>query len=59
MKIRPVGAELLYAERRRVTTKLTVACNNSANTGKKKGKIRRQRYVPQPRRDGFIISYGG
>jgi len=32
MKILPVGAELLYAERRRVMTKLTVACSNSANT---------------------------
>jgi hypothetical protein len=31
-KIRPVGAELLYAERRRVMIKLTVACSNCANT---------------------------
>jgi len=36
MKILPLGAELLYAKRRRVMTKLTVACNNSANTGEKR-----------------------
>jgi len=34
MKIRPVGAELLYAERRRVMTKLTVTCRNTSNPKK-------------------------
>ena len=31
MKIRPVGAELFYADRQTDITKLTVACRNFAN----------------------------
>ena len=40
MKMRPVGAELFHADRRRDMTKLTVSFRNFANAPKKEQEIK-------------------